>query len=246
MRTVASVLARSNIPLGIMPLGTLNHFARDLGISFIADRAVTTIAAGEEHTVDVREVNDVIFDKKQKPSGGLRRVSIAVNRPLLAHQRVQDYCRRQHRKIHSYTKSETLPFLAIQCCARTSLLLPRSPLFSWGALSALLPSGRTNLWGWGNDWELCDSDIREGCQESRTTTTFRFSIWSDGPTRKIGSSSSIAVDIKVSLQGRHSPQGPATCPAYINFPVFPQATSTLLKRSSCLLSTIGPRERSSE
>jgi diacylglycerol kinase family enzyme len=61
VRTVASVLAGSDIPLGIIPLGTLNHFARDLGISFIAERAVATIATGEQRAVDVGEVNDVIF-----------------------------------------------------------------------------------------------------------------------------------------------------------------------------------------
>ena len=46
VRTVASVLAGSNIPLGILPLGTLNHFARDLGISVVAERAVAIIGAG--------------------------------------------------------------------------------------------------------------------------------------------------------------------------------------------------------
>jgi diacylglycerol kinase family enzyme len=61
VRTVASVLAGSNIPLGILPLGTLNHFARDLGISVIAERAVAIIAAGGERAVDVGEVNNVIF-----------------------------------------------------------------------------------------------------------------------------------------------------------------------------------------
>ena len=61
VRTVASVLAGSDIPLGILPLGTLNHFAGDLGISSVAERAVATIAAGEQRVVDVGEVNNVIF-----------------------------------------------------------------------------------------------------------------------------------------------------------------------------------------
>jgi diacylglycerol kinase family enzyme len=61
VRTVASVLAGSDIPLGILPLGTLNHFAGDLGISSVAERAVATIAAGEQRAVDVGEVNNVIF-----------------------------------------------------------------------------------------------------------------------------------------------------------------------------------------
>jgi diacylglycerol kinase family enzyme len=61
VRTVASVLAGTDIPLGILPLGTLNHFARDLGIPFLAERAVAIIAAGEHRAVDVGEVNDTIF-----------------------------------------------------------------------------------------------------------------------------------------------------------------------------------------
>jgi diacylglycerol kinase family enzyme len=61
VRTVASVLAGTGIPLGILPLGTLNHFARDLGIPLLAERAVAIIAAGAHRAVDVGEVNDVIF-----------------------------------------------------------------------------------------------------------------------------------------------------------------------------------------
>jgi diacylglycerol kinase family enzyme len=61
VRTVASVLAGTDIPLGILPLGTLNHFARDLGIPFLAERAVAIIAAGARRAIDVGEVNEMIF-----------------------------------------------------------------------------------------------------------------------------------------------------------------------------------------
>jgi diacylglycerol kinase family enzyme len=61
VRTVASVLAGSDIPLGVLPLGTLNHFARDLGISFVAEEAVAVIAAGADRAVDVGEINNTIF-----------------------------------------------------------------------------------------------------------------------------------------------------------------------------------------
>src|SRR4051812_7991870 len=40
----ASVLARSETLLGILPLGTLNHFARDLGIPTNLDEAAKLIA----------------------------------------------------------------------------------------------------------------------------------------------------------------------------------------------------------
>src|ERR1700724_1991353 len=61
IQTVASVLVGSDVPLGIIPLGTLNHFAKDLGIPVFADRAVAVIASGEKRYVDVGEVNGKIF-----------------------------------------------------------------------------------------------------------------------------------------------------------------------------------------
>ena len=61
IRTVASVLVGTDVPLGIIPLGTLNHFAKDLRIPLIADRAVAVLASGERRYVDVGEVNGEIF-----------------------------------------------------------------------------------------------------------------------------------------------------------------------------------------
>jgi diacylglycerol kinase family enzyme len=57
----ASVLAGSNISLGILPLGTLNHFARDLGLPLELEGAVRLIAAGRVRLVDVGEVNGRVF-----------------------------------------------------------------------------------------------------------------------------------------------------------------------------------------
>jgi diacylglycerol kinase family enzyme len=61
VQTVANFVAGSAIPLGIIPLGTLNHFAKDLGIPLGLDAAVATIAAGHTHSVDVGELNGEIF-----------------------------------------------------------------------------------------------------------------------------------------------------------------------------------------
>jgi diacylglycerol kinase family enzyme len=47
--------------LGILPIGTLNHFARDLHIPFDLERSVATIAARHIGRVDVGEVNDHVF-----------------------------------------------------------------------------------------------------------------------------------------------------------------------------------------
>jgi diacylglycerol kinase family enzyme len=61
VRTVASLLVGSGVPLGIIPLGTFNHFARDLSIPFAIDEAVAVIAAGDVRPIDVAEVNSRIF-----------------------------------------------------------------------------------------------------------------------------------------------------------------------------------------
>jgi diacylglycerol kinase family enzyme len=61
IRTVAGVLAGSGIALGIIPLGTMNHFAKDLGIPLALEDAVTTIMAGRPRDVDIGEVNGETF-----------------------------------------------------------------------------------------------------------------------------------------------------------------------------------------
>jgi diacylglycerol kinase family enzyme len=47
--------------MGILALGTLNHFARDAGIPIALEDAVKVIAAGHARDVDLASVNDRIF-----------------------------------------------------------------------------------------------------------------------------------------------------------------------------------------
>jgi len=47
--------------LGVLPLGTLNHFAKDLGIPLELDAAVAVIAGGYVREVDTAEVNGKLF-----------------------------------------------------------------------------------------------------------------------------------------------------------------------------------------
>ena len=54
---VAAALAGGDIALGILPLGTLNHFAKDLGMPRALDAAVREIAAGKRMRIDMGEVN---------------------------------------------------------------------------------------------------------------------------------------------------------------------------------------------
>jgi YegS/Rv2252/BmrU family lipid kinase len=57
----ASALVGTKTRLGILPLGTLNHFARDLGLPTDLDEAAKLIAGGREKRVDVAEMNQRIF-----------------------------------------------------------------------------------------------------------------------------------------------------------------------------------------
>jgi diacylglycerol kinase family enzyme len=59
--SVAAALVGGPIALGVLPLGTLNHFAKDLGLPLELDAAVERIARGVVHRVDVGEVNGRVF-----------------------------------------------------------------------------------------------------------------------------------------------------------------------------------------
>jgi len=59
--TVAATLVDTGIVFGVLPLGTLNHFAKDLGIPLELADAVAVLAHGEAAPVDVGEVNGRIF-----------------------------------------------------------------------------------------------------------------------------------------------------------------------------------------
>jgi diacylglycerol kinase family enzyme len=61
INAVAAVLVGTGVAFGVLPLGTLNHFAKDIGIPLDLDGAVATIASGVRRNVDVGEVNGQIF-----------------------------------------------------------------------------------------------------------------------------------------------------------------------------------------
>lgn len=58
---VAGVLAGSGVPFGVLPLGTLNHFAKDAGIPLDLASAVETVCRGRATPVDVGRVNGHVF-----------------------------------------------------------------------------------------------------------------------------------------------------------------------------------------
>ncbi len=61
INAVAGAVVGSDAALGVLPLGTLNHFAKDLNIPLALADAVDTALNGREIQVDVGEVNGAIF-----------------------------------------------------------------------------------------------------------------------------------------------------------------------------------------
>ena len=61
VNAVASALAGSQTCMGVLPLGTLNHFAKDLGLPLTLPEAVRAIAQGFPRPVDLGEINGRIF-----------------------------------------------------------------------------------------------------------------------------------------------------------------------------------------
>jgi len=58
---VATEALAHGLPFGVLPAGTLNHFARELGLPLDFDGAVAVVAARRLRAVDVGEVNGAVF-----------------------------------------------------------------------------------------------------------------------------------------------------------------------------------------
>ena len=61
INTVAGLLAGSKLVLAPLPGGTLNHFAKDLGVPLDLDEAFGALRIAKERRVDVAKVNDIYF-----------------------------------------------------------------------------------------------------------------------------------------------------------------------------------------
>jgi diacylglycerol kinase family enzyme len=142
--TGAAALAGGPKTLGVLPLGTFNHFARDLGIPLGLEDAVRTIAEGRVREVDVGEAGGRPF---------VNNASIGLYPELV---RVRDELRR-HRGMRKGTAMlaaarEVLrdpPFLRVELRVLEDVARVRTPfvfvgnnryemsLFALGARSAL-------------------------------------------------------------------------------------------------------------
>jgi diacylglycerol kinase family enzyme len=61
VNAVVNARIGSSSVLGVLPLGTLNHFAKDAGIPVALREAIDVVVAGRTARVDVGTVNDRLF-----------------------------------------------------------------------------------------------------------------------------------------------------------------------------------------
>lgn len=61
LNAIANVVAGSTVAFGVLPLGTHNHFAKELSVPLELDEAVRALAHGRMENLDVAEVNGKLF-----------------------------------------------------------------------------------------------------------------------------------------------------------------------------------------
>lgn len=59
--SIAGAMAGGERPLGVLPLGTRNHFVKDMRLPQEVEEAIAVIAAGHTRRIDVAEVNGRVF-----------------------------------------------------------------------------------------------------------------------------------------------------------------------------------------
>jgi len=124
---IAAEVIKANKTLGVLPLGTLNHFSRDLKIPQTLNEAIGIIAQGKTAEVDVGEVNGQIF---------LNNSSIGLY-PRIVHKREQQQHRLGRSKwVAAFWASVLVlrrhPFLDVRLRLEDEKLMRRSPLIFIG------------------------------------------------------------------------------------------------------------------
>jgi YegS/Rv2252/BmrU family lipid kinase len=61
VNAVANIAVSLDLPLAVLPLGTLNHFAKDAGLPLNLDEAAHVITTGTLKSIDYCTVNDKVF-----------------------------------------------------------------------------------------------------------------------------------------------------------------------------------------
>jgi diacylglycerol kinase family enzyme len=121
LNAVASLLVDTDKIFGVLPLGTLNHFAKDLQIPLVLPNAVRTICAGHTRRVDVGEVNGRIF---------LNNSNLGLHPSLV--QKREEIQRKGYGKWPAFFRAlltvlRRYPFLAVRLSAAGKEVASRTP-----------------------------------------------------------------------------------------------------------------------
>lgn len=61
INSIATLLKDTDVPLGVVPMGTYNHFAKDAGVPLDLEGAVLNLINGSEARIDYGTVNEKVF-----------------------------------------------------------------------------------------------------------------------------------------------------------------------------------------
>lgn len=122
INTAASAILGREITLGVLPLGTLNHFAKDLGIPLDLEEATKLILKGSWCKVDVGEVNGRCF---------LNNSSLGVY-PVIVRLRERYRATLRGKWIAAFWAALTVmrrnPFMAVKLHVEGQAMVRRTPL----------------------------------------------------------------------------------------------------------------------
>jgi diacylglycerol kinase family enzyme len=144
INAVASVILDSDRTLGVLPLGTLNHFAKDTNIPLELDQAIRALVEGTVIRIDVGEVNGRIF---------LNNSGLGLY-PLLVRDREKRQSRFGHGKWYAFAWAalgilRRYPFLAVRLNTDTDEIVRRTPFVFIGnneyTIDGANIGGRTRL-----------------------------------------------------------------------------------------------------
>jgi len=119
---VAGAIAGTQSALGVIPLGTLNHFARNLGIPTDVDAAAKAIVGGSVKSIDVGEVNGRIF---------VNNSSIGLYPTFVLHRRRQERLGRDRWHAFAWAVLRTMeryPLLDLRLSIEGAAVRRRAPL----------------------------------------------------------------------------------------------------------------------
>src|SRR5918997_5600429 len=120
--TGAGAVLERGIPLGVLPLGTLNHFAKDLGLPLDLEEAAKVVTDGVVCHVDVGELNGRVF---------LNNSSLGVY-PAIVRLRERYRTRIGGKWIAAFWAALTVlrrnPFMAVRIVVEEKTIIRRTPL----------------------------------------------------------------------------------------------------------------------